>query len=72
LRATENYPDFPFLCKLGAEPAVKSSPAEQAEERELIGVGSIEVFRSGNQSARISQQLFSFMSKKVVVSVLLS
>ena len=64
LRATENYPDFPFFAQIGGGASGEVITAEQAEERELIGCGSIEVFPLKTKVQEFLSKLFSFYVKE--------
>jgi len=64
LRETNNYPDFAFFVQVGGGASGEVLTAEQAENRELIGCGSIEVFSIETKPQEFLSKLFSFYAKE--------
>lgn len=64
LRETNNYPDFAFFVQVGGGASGEVLTAEQAENRELIGCGSIEVFSLETKPQEFFSKLFSFYAKE--------
>jgi len=64
LRETNNYPDFAFFVQVGGGASGEVLTVEQAENRELIGCGSIEVFSIETKPQEFLSKLFSFYAKE--------
>ncbi len=64
LRDTHNYPDFAFFVQVGGGASGEVLTAEQAENHELIGCGSIEVFSLETKPQEFLSKLFSFYAKE--------
>ncbi len=64
LRATNNYPAFPFFVQVGGGASGEVMTAKQAGERELIGCGAIEVFPITTTPMEFLSKLFSFYAKE--------
>lgn len=64
LRETDNYPAFPFFVQVGGGASGEVMTAEQAEERELIGCGAIEVYPLTTIPPEFLTKLFSFYAKE--------
>jgi len=60
LKATDNYPASPFFVQVGGGASGEVMTSEQAEERELIGCGSIEVYPLETKPYEFLSKLFSF------------
>lgn len=64
LRKTNNYPAFPFFVQVGGGASGEVMTAKQAEERELIGCGAIEVFPLTTTPLAFLSKLFSFYARE--------
>lgn len=64
LRETNNYPDFTFFVQVGGGASGEILTTEQAENHELIGCGSIEVFALETKPQEFLSKLFSFYAKE--------
>lgn len=64
MRETDNYPVFPFFVQVGGGASGEVITAEQAEERELIGCGSIEVYPVETTARQFLDKLFNFYAKE--------
>jgi NADH:ubiquinone oxidoreductase subunit F (NADH-binding) len=64
LRKTDNYPAFPFFVQVGGGASGEVMTAKQAEERELVGSGAIEVFSLETKPYEFLSKLFSFYTRE--------
>lgn len=64
LRETDNYPDFAFFTQIGGGASGEVITAEQAEEHELMGCGSIEVFPLETKPHEFLSKLFGFYARE--------
>jgi NADH:ubiquinone oxidoreductase subunit F (NADH-binding) len=64
LRATSNYPDFPFFVLVGGGASGETINSQQAETAFLSGCGSVEIYQIQTTAHAFLSKIFNFYAKE--------